>query len=111
VANWDGGTVTKVRTSDGSTLGSFAVGTNPHGVAFDGSNIWVTSEAGTVTKLRAVDGANLASYNVGCGANDVAFDGTNMWIATECGTVKKLRATDGACANGNCTFSVGITPF
>jgi DNA-binding beta-propeller fold protein YncE len=33
--------VTKLRASDGTVLGTFAVGSNPVGVAFDGANIWV----------------------------------------------------------------------
>jgi len=50
--------VTKLRASDGVVQGSFAVGSYPNGVAFDGANIWVSNgNNGTVTKLRASDGA------------------------------------------------------
>jgi hypothetical protein len=39
---------------------TFAVGTDPSGMAFDGVNIWVTSYVdATVTKLRANDGTVL----------------------------------------------------
>lgn len=39
---------------------TFAVGTNPDAVAFDGANIWVENNGSTtVTKLRTSDGANL----------------------------------------------------
>jgi len=46
--------VTKLRASDGASLGTFAVGDCPVGIAFDGANMWVTNcNPGTVTKLRA----------------------------------------------------------
>ncbi len=41
VATASDGTVTKLRASDGSNIGTFDVGGNPLGVAFDGANIWV----------------------------------------------------------------------
>jgi DNA-binding beta-propeller fold protein YncE len=44
--------VTKLRASDGTVLGTFAVGSFPVGVAFDGANIWVASSGrNTVSKL------------------------------------------------------------
>ena len=46
VTNNEGnGTVTKLRTSDGANLGTFAVGNSPRAVAFDGTNIWVANSA------------------------------------------------------------------
>jgi hypothetical protein len=42
VANNLDNTVTKLRASDGLTLGTFPVGRAPFGVAFDGANVWVT---------------------------------------------------------------------
>ncbi|HEY6370929.1 MAG TPA: hypothetical protein VIX37_10140, partial [Candidatus Sulfotelmatobacter sp.] len=46
-----GGTVTKLRASDGTLLGTFDVGTSPLNVAFDGANIWVANEgSNTVSK-------------------------------------------------------------
>ena len=88
---------------------SFSVGSTPLGVAFDGADIWVTSEgSGTVTKLRASDGANLGTFSVGGMAFGVAFDGADIWVANETGnSVTELRASDGASLG---TFSVGATP-
>jgi hypothetical protein len=37
------GTVTKLRASDGATLGTYAVGTRPQWVAWDGQHVWVTN--------------------------------------------------------------------
>jgi len=71
----------------------FAVGPSPIGVAFDGANIWVTSQAtsGTVTELRASDGTNLGTYPVGDMSAFIAFDGTQMWVTNSNGnTISKL---------------------
>ncbi len=72
---------------------SFAVGTFPGGVGFDGANIWVVSEgSNTVTKLRASDGTKLGTFAVGAAPEELAFDGANIWVATGCltGTISKL---------------------
>jgi len=51
VANEGSNSVTKLRASDGANLGTFAVGFNPEGVAFDGANIWVANKgSNSVTK-------------------------------------------------------------
>jgi len=56
-------TVAKVRATDGTVLGTFAVGSGPDGLAFDGENIWVANvDSNTVTKLRARDGARLDDF-------------------------------------------------
>jgi DNA-binding beta-propeller fold protein YncE len=52
VVNYFDGTVTKLRASDGTNLGTFTVGTSPAGVVFDGANIWVTNfGSNSVSKL------------------------------------------------------------
>jgi DNA-binding beta-propeller fold protein YncE len=44
--------VTKLRASDGASLGTFAVGSGPYRIAFEGANIWVTnSGSASVSKL------------------------------------------------------------
>jgi hypothetical protein len=40
-------TATKLRTSDGAVLGTFPVGKNPVGVAFDGFSVWVRARIPT----------------------------------------------------------------
>lgn len=41
------------------------IGTSPHGIAFDGANIWVTNIGrSTVTKLNASDGSLALTYAV-----------------------------------------------
>jgi hypothetical protein len=88
---------------------SFAVGTHPAGVAFDGSNIWVANFSdGTLTKLRAGDGAVLGIFLVGASADGLAFDGANIWVSNyNENTVTKLRASDGTILG---SFPVGQKP-
>jgi len=77
--------VTKLKASSGANLGTFSVGSQPLGVAFDGTNIWVAnSGSNTVTKLKASSGANLGTFNVTGGTLPVglAFDGANIWVTT-----------------------------
>jgi DNA-binding beta-propeller fold protein YncE len=52
------GSVTKLNSANGATLGIFPVGHHPSTAAFDGANIWVdNTHDNTVNKLRAKDGA------------------------------------------------------
>src|ERR1700693_187825 len=109
VANQTTNAVTKLRASDGTNLGTFAVGRNPRNISFDGANIWVANQASTtVTKLRASDGTNLGTFAVGNNPQGVAFDGANIWAANGGSTtVTKLRASDGTNLG---TFAVGSSP-
>ena len=60
IANSRGGTVTKVRASDGVVLDTFPAGDAPYQLTFDGTNIWVLSFAdANLLKLRTSDGAIL----------------------------------------------------
>jgi len=89
---------------------SFAVGTFPVEVAFDGANIWVANEfSNNVTKLRASDGAVQGTFAVGTNPIGVAFDGANVWVTNfNNNNVTKLRASDGALQG---TFAVGSNPY
>jgi len=52
VTNSGSVSVTKLRASDGTVLGTYNVGLNPRGAVFDGANIWVVNyDSGTVTKF------------------------------------------------------------
>ncbi|MGB7149366.1 MAG: hypothetical protein WBD45_09440, partial [Terriglobales bacterium] len=74
-------TVTKLRASDGSVVGTFTGGTSPYGIAFDGQNIWV-SGAVSVFELRASDGQVEGYWNAPrTNLTGVAFDGANIWVA------------------------------
>ena len=97
VANQFSASVSKLRASDGMTLGTFTVGNNPSSVAFDGANIWVANQSdNTVSKVRATDGMTLGTFAVGAAPAGLAFDGANIWVSHFLGdTVSKLRASDG----------------
>src|ERR1700694_4426491 len=94
VANKSADTVTKLRASDGSSLGDFPAGSSPSGLAFDGANVWVADQSGSsVTKLRASDGTVLGTFTVGFSPFGVAFDGVNIWVVNlGSNNVTKLRA-------------------
>lgn len=99
VASVGDDTVSKLRASDGTNLGTFKMytGAEPLGLAFDGASIWVANSGGNdVVKLRASDGAKLGDFTVGNLPYFLAFDGENIWTANHGdGTVSKLRASDG----------------
>jgi len=109
ISNSGANSVSKLRATDGVSLGTFTVGAGPQGIAFDGSNVWVANPGSTsVTKLRASDGSNLGAFPVGSGPWAVAFDGANIWVTNSgSGTVTKLRASDGSNLG---TFAVGLNP-
>jgi DNA-binding beta-propeller fold protein YncE len=89
-------------------LGTFAVGTQPVAIAFDGTNMWVANYgSNNVTKLSP-SGATLGTFAVGDGPMGIAFDGTNMWV-TNAGSnnVTKLSPTGTPLG----TFAVGDGPW
>jgi YVTN family beta-propeller protein len=92
VNNSGDGSLTRLRPSDGSLLGTHPIGyanVNGGGLAFDGTNLWLAGES-FLRKIRISDGAVIDSFqvtNVGAG---IAFDGANIWVANAgAGTVTK----------------------
>src|SRR5579862_1115837 len=87
---------------------TFAVGKGPTGVAFDGTNIWVTNEADhTVTVLLASNGQITNTIGLLPGSNPygVAFDGAYMWVAD-------YNETVFLCRSGGCnSFFLGANPL
>jgi YVTN family beta-propeller protein len=71
-----------------------AVATGPIGVAFDGTNIWVTNAgSSTVSKINPTTNTVTATVTVGTRPIGVAFDGTNIWVINNgSNNVTKLRA-------------------
>ena len=88
---------------------TFSTGTGPYGVAFDGTNIWVTNlGSSNVTKRRVFDGLNLGTFSTGASPSGIAFDGANIWVVSSGGNaVTKLRTSDGAFIDA---FLVGTSP-
>jgi hypothetical protein len=74
----------KLRPSDGTVLGTFAVGSSisPAGhLVFDGANVWVMILPDAICKVRASDGTVLLTTGAGGGEAGMAFDGTHLWVA------------------------------
>ena len=68
----------------GGTATTTLSGTDPRGVGFDGSHIWVTDYTaftGNVNKIDPLTNTIVATTTVGIGADGMAFDGEYMWVA------------------------------
>jgi len=63
-------------------LGTFEIGARSEAIAFDGTNVWLTSTDGVdvVTELRARDGIKVGTYRIGYYAPYLVVDGkTSGW--------------------------------
>jgi hypothetical protein len=98
-------TVTKIRSSDGTVLGTYSTGGSvPSGIAFDGAGIWITHSSynsstglSIVSRLSVSDGSIIGSGHVEGSAHGVVFDGTSIWVTgMSAYQVTKLRVSDGA---------------
>jgi len=98
VLNTEANSVSKVRASDGTVMGTFMVGHAPLAVVFDGASIWVFNQdatiGGTVMILRPSDGAKLYTISPVTSPMGALFDGTNMWVsATDVNGLAKLSSS------------------
>jgi hypothetical protein len=76
------GSLTKIRATDGTALGTFTVGHHVRGLVYDGTSVWACNgNDNTVSRVRANDVALLGTYPTGKAPRAVAFDGTNIWVA------------------------------
>jgi len=77
-----GGTVTKVRASDGKILGTFGAGNaDGTGIAFDGVNLWLSGSP-YIVEMRPSDGKVLLQKRISnLSIEGLAFDGANIWVA------------------------------
>jgi len=86
--------VTKI-APDGSSTTYTGTGSDPDGIAFDGTNMWTANYDGnSVTKI-APDGTMTTYTGTGSYPAGIAFDGTNMWVANEYGNSVTKIAPDG----------------
>ena len=94
-ANGSDAVLVKRSGTDGRQLGSFALFGTPQALAFDGDNIWVTSDptpthpTNNLFKVRASDGALSGTVDIGGQPAGMAFDGVSMWIANGSNTVSR----------------------
>lgn len=81
----------------------------PTGIAFDGSYIWVASQKdNTVSKIARDTGDVIASVAVGKQPQGMAFDGSSIWVANRgSNTVSKINPETNAVT---ATIAVGDKP-
>jgi YVTN family beta-propeller protein len=94
---------------DPGAAATVSVGSSPRAVAFDGTNIWVTSlGSGTVSKIDPATKTVTATVGVGTNPQGVAFDGTSIWVTNVgSGNVSKI---DPATNTVTATVGVGTSP-
>ncbi len=78
--------------NDPGRAGVITVGDVPYGIAFDGTNIYVTNYVDdTVSVIDPNTNTVTATINVGNGPWGIAFDGTNIYVTNRWDdTVTKL---------------------
>ena len=87
-------------------------GSEPSGVAFDGTNIWVANSASnSVSRYNPATNSAIGSpiaIGAGTGPWGLAFDGTNMWVTNSSSdSVSRINATTGVVGP---TINVGAQP-
>src|SRR2546426_131669 len=101
-------TVTRVRASDGKTLETVSVGSQPVAVLADPSGIWVANLGDdTVTQLDPSDGSMLGTFPVGHGPGGLVSGGNNIWVLNRNDSTVTKLARDGTTL---ATFRVGTRP-
>ncbi len=83
VTNFSGGTVTKINSAAGLTIGTYDAGKSPGNLAIDtGGNVWIANTySGTVTELNPI-GTTKGVYTVGGVPEGIAIDSSgNVWVA------------------------------
>ena len=84
---------------------TYAAGSGPSGIAFDGTNIWVVNRNdNTLTVLNAISGQPTSFSPVSLPSGGypagIAFDGVNMWVTNHnIGTVSVINASTGQAAS------------
>jgi YVTN family beta-propeller protein len=86
--------ITAINARKGTVLGSVKVPKGPDGLAFDGTNIWVSdANAGTVSIVDPVTKVDLQDIGVGNYPAGILFDGVNIWVANQASnTVSRISA-------------------
>jgi YVTN family beta-propeller protein len=100
--------VTRVRVSDGTLAGTFAVGKRPVALLYAAGYVWVANlVSDTISKVNPSTGAVAATYSAGDGPGGLTFDGTSLWISNREGNNVIKMSTSGAKLG---TFAVGHRP-
>ena len=91
---------------------AITVGSLPHALAYDGTNMWVANNgSNTIARYNVSTGDIVGTtITVGNQPSSLAFDGTNMWVANYgSNTVMKLNAATGSQIGDDIT--VGNNPI
>ena len=82
---------------------------NPVGIAYDGTNLWVSSgAAGHLIRLDPSTNTVTATIPVGTSPGAVAFDGTDIWVTLGTDNVAKIDPSTNSVV---ATVPVGATPY
>ncbi|HET7451958.1 MAG TPA: S-layer homology domain-containing protein [Thermoanaerobaculia bacterium] len=85
VANLGDGTVSRVRASDGTNLGTWTGASNASGILVAMGKVFVASVGGTLYMLdpSVAPTSVTTAVAVGNGASGLAFDGSKIWVANQ----------------------------
>ena len=93
VPNQDGGTVSRVRASDGRLLETWTGAAGAYGALSAMGKIFVTNENSNPGKLYRIDPTQPAGVvttvatNLGNLPSQIAFDGSRLWVGNETGSI------------------------
>ena len=94
---------------DPGATATIDVGNDPNGVAYDGTNIYVTnSSSNNVSVIDPATNTVTDTIDVGTNPNGVAYDGTNIYV-TNYGS-DNVSVIDPATNTVTTTINVGTTP-
>ena len=109
VVNHNDNTTIKLNETNGNTIGTYAVGSNPESVAVDsGGNVWVANcGSNNVTKLDS-NGNTIGTYAVGSCPDGIAVDSAgSVWVANYNSNTTTKLGSNGAIIG---TYPVGKHP-
>jgi len=99
---------------NGTPAFTVTVGSNPRGIAFDGTKMWIAnsgSGSNSVTAVNATTGGIIfPSIAVSTTPTGVAFDGVNIWVTNNGDGTILLNANTGAIV-GTLPFGPGAGPW
>ncbi|MFH0888011.1 MAG: hypothetical protein V1871_02235, partial [Planctomycetota bacterium] len=109
VANRNSNNVTRIQKSNPAITTTIAVGTNPEGVAVDGTYCWVVNTSSSnVTRILKSDTSQKTTITVGTSPQGIAVDGTYVWVANGASNnVTRILKSDLT----KTTVAVGTLPY
>ena len=97
------GQVSEVSKATGAVLKTFTVGPWDHGIASDGTTVWVSQGNNTLSEINAVTGTLISSTLPGSptqsfagNVNTMVDDGAHFWVLDYTGAVSEFSASTGA---------------